>query len=152
MWLRKYNNILKIIESKDSFYTLFMCVFGVAFCLFVQIEYVSLIATIESFGLRFVMIGISGIIGWLFFKNMNLTNNWGHCLTWLGMNSLPIYLLHYFFLPGSVFLAEWTNSLDGVVLLVISVLLSLVTLGLTITLYKVLSYNSLFQRILFGKW
>lgn len=85
-----------------------------------------------------------------FFSNMDLTNKLGSCLSWLGMNSLPIYVLHYFFLPGSIFSEGYVNSIDGIILLAISVLVSLLTLSLTVILYKVVSYSSFIKRYLFG--
>ncbi len=153
MWLNKYRIELKILqnERKNILYTILITLFLIAFYLFVQIEYGSFIATVQSFGLRFVMIGISGLICWIFFSNINLTNKLGSCLSWLGMNSLPIYVLHYFFLPDSAFFVGCVDSIDGVILLSISVLISLLTLSLTVISYKVLSYSALLQRFLFGK-
>ena len=153
MWLNKYRIELKILqnERKNILYTILITLFLIAFYLFVQIEYGSFFGTVQSFGLRFVMIGISGLICWIFFSNINLTNKLGSCLSWLGMNSLPIYVLHYFFLPDSAFFVGCVDSIDGVILLSISVLISLLTLSLTVISYKVLSYSALLQRFLFGK-
>lgn len=69
MWLNKYRIELKILqnERKNILYTILITLFLIAFYLFVQVEYGSFIATVQSFGLRFVMIGISGFICWIFF-------------------------------------------------------------------------------------
>ena len=150
MWLREHTDILEMMERKNSVNTVLIVLFLTAFFLFVRIEYGSFFATLQSFGLRFLMIGISGEICWILFKRMNLNNKWGNSLAWLGKNSLPVYVLHYFFLPNVVMVKEKVDSLDGVLLVAISIPLALFTLFLTLASYKVLSHSFFCQKYLFG--
>lgn len=149
IWIRKHNIILKL-EQTNLVYTVLIIFFFISFFLFVRIDYGSLFGSCQSFGLKFGMIGISGLMCWIFFNNMHLTNKLGTCLSWMGINSLPIYVLHYFFLPSSTFASEYVDSLDGVVLFGISFSISFFVIALTSCCYKILSYSSYVQQWLFG--
>ena len=94
----------------------------------------------------FVIIGLSAAIG----RYTGLAALTAKLLTFLGRNSLIVYLVHFLFVVGSDFQVE-TGNISSItlfcLLLPVAVLISLLCIGVS----KVLSPSKFLSKLVFGK-
>ena len=101
-----------------------------------------------------LVLSILGIFSFFYFfmKNGDCMDNSriGKVLQFIGRRTLDIYLLHYFFINGSI---TWVKNLDinsPTIIFVISILTSFVIIGICLLISKFLRTNPLLGKILFG--
>lgn len=97
------------------------------------------------------ILGIFSIF-YFFMKNGEYMDNSrvGKTLQFIGRRTLDIYLLHYFFVNGSI---SWVKNLginSPTIIFVISILTSFVIIGICLLISKFLRTNPLLGKILFG--
>ena len=96
------------------------------------------------------ILGIFSIF-YFFMKNGQYMDNSrvGKTLQFIGRRTLDIYLLHYFFVNNST---SWVNNFNfsPTIIFVISILTSLVIIGICLLISKFLRTNPLLGKILFG--
>lgn len=96
------------------------------------------------------ILGIFSIF-YFFMKNGLYMDNSrvGKTLQFIGRRTLDIYLLHYFFVNNSI---SWVNNFNfsPTIIFVISILTSLVIIGICLLISKFLRTNPLLGKILFG--
>lgn len=107
--------------------------------------------------IRFLLLGISGILIVLTFFRVNETSfskekRIGYGLQYIGKRTLDIYLLHYFFLPGNLSSIGCFLLKNGspVIELILSLSLALIVIGVCLIISNVLRMSPFLSQVLFG--
>ena len=72
-------------------------------------------------------------------------------ISYIGQNTLPIYLLHYFFLPHFRPIPEWFDGLDMVTVHLVSMLYTVAITALCLVFIKFLSNSKYIRKWVLGK-
>lgn len=107
----------------------------------------------KNFGVNLALsiLGIFSVF-YFFMKNSNYMENSriGKGLQFIGRRTLDIYLLHYFFINGSMSWIKELGITSPFIKFVISIIIALIIIGVCLLISKFLRTNPLLGKILFG--
>lgn len=151
--LCKHKFLFNICIGSDWFYSLALMSFvGVFFSRYL-LEYGNFWEHIYNHSTTFLAIVGSFMIFHIFAKNIFV--KFSHILSYLGRKTLPIYILHIMFVIQIPAVGEFVimqNAVTSIVLQIIySVVVSIIAIGLSLLLYKVIIISPHFKRLFFGE-
>jgi len=151
--LRKHNFLFSIcIESAWS-YSLFLILFAGVFSSRYLLEYGNIFEHIYNHSTLFLTIVGSFMTFHIFAKNIFV--RFRSVLSLLGRKTLPIYMLHIMFVMQIPAVGEFVimqNAVTSIVLQIIySVVVSVIAIGLSLLLYRVIIISPHFKRLFFGE-
>lgn len=144
----------KFIVSINNKY-LIPSIFFIFFILVYSIYYMT-IGKILGYGFRQIVPFLGIIIILSCFKkyepNLSKNTQIGKVLQFIGTRTLDIYLLHYFFLPRNLnFIGDFFTKYNNIVIeFTLSIMLSLIVIGICLLVSSVLRVNPVMAKYLFG--
>ncbi len=143
---KKYFEYIKRIFSSDIIMLFVISLMFIGSIFFIKGYFVHL-----EVKLALSILGIFSIF-YFFMKNGEFMDNSriGKALQFIGRRTLDIYLLHYFFVHGSMSWVNDTGINSPTIIFCISIATSIVIIGICLLISKFLRTNQLLGKILFG--
>lgn len=146
IWAKKYSDYILRIFNSDKIMMTVIAIMIVGAIFFIKGYFVHL-----EVKLLLSILGIFSIF-YFFMKNGEYMDNSriGKALQFIGRRTLDIYLLHYFFVFNSM---SWANNAginSPTIIFCISIVTSILIIGICLLVSKFLRTNELLGKILFG--
>lgn len=144
--VKKYFEYIKRLFSSDIIMLFVISLMFIGSIFFIKGYFVHL-----EVKLALSILGIFSIF-YFFMKNGEFMDNSriGKALQFIGRRTLDIYLLHYFFVHGSMSWVNDTGIDSPTIIFCISIATSIVIIGICLLISKFLRTNQLLGKILFG--
>lgn len=110
-------------------------------------------STIESFVIWFVAALGAVVVIWMICKEINPNNRAARLLGIVGMNTLPIYAIHYLFIVSlPLAMSKILQVQYGFFLqLLVALIFAFMAIGLCLLIDRIISYNPFTRMLFFGE-